>query len=170
MVYGMIEGERRNTLVMNTHGNNHPANISLSVRDTAWLAGWLEGEGSFMYHGKKNVQVYFSCTDKDIMDRLAKLMKYTGNIHARMKKEGWKMSYSFCITGNKAVRVMELIRPYMGERRGEKIDELLWYRKNVLYNYDAVAARWNDPRERSKQSILMKKIWEDKKKHPKKAA
>ena len=93
-----------------------------------WLAGLLEGEGSFMPpspSAPKLVRINITMTDKDVIEQVAKLVgvKY---IHKRTPtNENWKPSYRITILGTRAVNLMVLLRALMGERRKQQIDKAL---------------------------------------------
>lgn len=101
--------------------------------DAAWLAGLLEGEGSFFVYGVGQtdgtrpcacVQVHM--TDQDIIARAADLMDAQSTTVRRAKgKPHWKQTYQARVAGARAERVMRSVRPFMGDRRGAKIDEIL---------------------------------------------
>lgn len=94
------------------------------LKDIAWLAGLLEGEGSFGHIGNC-LTVQLTMTDRDIVERAGKLCGYT-NITERKRREAHhKTQYGWQVSGAKAERVMRLILPFMGERRSQKIKELL---------------------------------------------
>ncbi len=65
-------------------------------------------------------------TDKDILDRIASIVGY-GNVRTEKLASGnHKTIYVWDIGGiDKVVPVLEAVRPYMGIRRGKKIDEML---------------------------------------------
>jgi len=76
-------------------------------------------------------------TDKDIIDRVAKIMdnRTPTFTHTPKKKEkGWKPLYTFTIRGKAAVLWTNLMMTYLGKRRIEKIEliyenidtELIW--------------------------------------------
>jgi len=105
--------------------------------ETIWLAAMLEGEGSFCRTGvhkerrvNNSVRVNFASTDKDIAEKVARIMgvqckkKLSLSRQHRMAK-GDKMEYDAYATGENAVQVMRRVLLYMGQRRTEKINELL---------------------------------------------
>ena len=100
--------------------------MSLPVRDIAWFAGLLEGEGCFF-----NIQrayaprISLGMTDRDVVEKAAALV---GNPsvyrrvtqHPKHKDQWW-----FMLTGHRAVGVMFTIYPFMGVRRRAKIREVV---------------------------------------------
>ena len=100
----------------------------MTDQELGWLAGVLEGEGCFTTTGKRRpyVAVYFVSTDKDVTERVAGLMdcskvqtlKHTSDVSR-------KPQYRCVVQGKKARAVMESVLPLMGQRRSERINELL---------------------------------------------
>lgn len=103
-----------------------------SDTDIAWLAGLLEGEGHFSCHNKgdghlrKSIGIQLKMTDEDVVLRAAALLG------ARAHENNWARDnrdhqtvWRCAVSGAKAERIMRLVRPYMGQRRGAKIDEIL---------------------------------------------
>jgi hypothetical protein len=69
-------------------------------------------------------------TDRDVIVRAAELMEI-GCVQPMRKPGGanhkphYKTAYSIKVTGKRALVLMRQLRPWMGERRGARIDELL---------------------------------------------
>ena len=101
----------------------------LTEIEIAWLAGLLEGEGSFHFTmvGKcPNNRIQLSMTDKDIMERVAKMFFTTFSTlppQGLMRKD--KNYYRVYICGANSRAVMRAIRPFMGQRRKKEIDKQL---------------------------------------------
>lgn len=91
--------------------------------DLLWLAGLLEGEGSFDAHKGRYARVRLGMTDRDIVTRAATVMgsRVRLALHALPDKASWHTE----ITGTTAVEIMREILPYMGARRSQKIAEVL---------------------------------------------
>lgn len=101
-----------------------------------WLAGWLEGEGSFYFIDVNNdnnksprVCVTGFSVDKDSIEKVAALMGasiYFHKAHVRKNtdyvcKGGWRAH----LEGQKAVDLMTVLLPLMGKRRSEQIKAAL---------------------------------------------
>lgn len=103
--------------------------LPMSEADIAWLAGLLEGEGSFFMAGDDVYQyptIVVSMTDLDVIERVARLFGvsvYPQKLDKRYPNG--KRAYRTQTTGHKAARLMELLLPWMGDRRAAKIKELL---------------------------------------------
>ena len=102
----------------------------ISSQDIAWLAGFLEGEGTFDMHvwAKKPHQRYpkirAASTDKDVLVRMCQL---TGRSiwGPYMQKLSQKPYWATAVTGKDVVGWMMTLYPFMGERRRGKIHEIL---------------------------------------------
>lgn len=120
--------------------------------ELAWISGIWEGEGCWEYkkardrYNGKNGKTYIQraemrmsiqMSDEDVVNRVAKIMdnRSVTFTHVPSKKaKGWKPLYTFSIRGKAAVLWTNLMKPYLGERRTEKIEmiyenidtELIW--------------------------------------------
>ncbi len=92
-------------------------------RDVYWLAGLLEGEGSFLApvpSAPNRPIISLQMTDLDIMDRVAVFFN-TKVYRSKKQKEHHKQSYFLHIRGKKAVEWMKKLFPLMGKRRQSQI-------------------------------------------------
>lgn len=103
-----------------------------SSEEIAWLAGILDGEGSFLLNrsivgGKVYLypKIIVGMTDLDVIERVADL--FGTSVYEPPKMKDRKRLWRATIQGAGAVELMRLLRPWMSERRGEKIDELVAY-------------------------------------------
>lgn len=101
-----------------------------SSAEVAWLAGILEGEGSFLYSrsrtGGKDYfypKIVVGMTDRDVIARVAAL--FGTSVYAIPVRPDRKPAFRAQINGTKAATWMVLLRPWMGQRRMAKIDEIL---------------------------------------------
>ena len=92
-----------------------------------WLAGLLEGEGSFLFPtpsapGRPVIQL--AMTDEDVVARVAALfsVRYHG---WQRRNSNAKLSYQVLLRGGRAVDYMQRLRPLMGQRRQQQIDQAL---------------------------------------------
>ena len=92
-----------------------------------WLAGLLEGEGWFglkLVGGRRYPQIILEMTDEDVVLRAATLME--GKMKRRSPREnGWSDLFQIRVNGPKARSIMRQLEPFMGKRRGEKINTVL---------------------------------------------
>ena len=96
--------------------------------DYSWLAGLLEGEGSFQKGppsepGKP--RVVLSMGDEDIVRRAAVILSVKSVHRYEFANPRWKPYYRMQVSGQRAVDLMTRIRPMMGQRRRVQIDNAL---------------------------------------------
>lgn len=102
----------------------------MTEAEAAWLAGFLEGEGSFYTKNQPNRNylipiVKVNSTDKDVIERAAFLLGTSSLQFEPRRKEHWKDQWKVHIYGKRAVDIMQQILPWMGERRAAKIQEII---------------------------------------------
>jgi hypothetical protein len=93
-----------------------------------WLAGILEGEGSFMKPSPSTPRlprVSVQMTDEDVIARVATLIGNKYQTCIDVKNPTYKPLHSVKTVGKKAVDLMRLLRPLMGIRRQKQIDAAL---------------------------------------------
>ena len=106
------------------------------AQDLAWVAGIVEGEGSFgvaKYADRKNLVASFQLemSDHDVMKKASEILglKLRGPYQRkRQKKDGsnCKLTWQIKTVVAETVReICNLLYPYMGERRRSKIREVL---------------------------------------------
>jgi hypothetical protein len=92
--------------------------------DLQWLAGLLEGEGTFLaapLSRPRSPSIQFWMTDRDVVERAAAMLD-SAVMPVAARREGWKTIYAVRISGQRAVLWMKRLRPLMGQRRREQID------------------------------------------------
>lgn len=91
--------------------------------DLVWLAGLLEGEGTFDLHKGKYPRVRLAMVDRDVVGRAASLMdtKLRLSLHRAPAQPTWHSE----VSGVRAAEIMREVLPYMGTRRSGKIAEVL---------------------------------------------
>jgi hypothetical protein len=100
---------------------------SLSSEELHWVAGMLEGEGTFMTGPPSNPRapiLAIHMTDEDVMARLGRIFDRKVQV-IRPRRVRWQTSYFVRVQGADAVRWMTLLRPLMGARRRTQIDRAL---------------------------------------------
>lgn len=103
--------------------------VERTAMDIAWAAGLFEGEGCMSTGprkpGGRGVQVRLGMTDRDVVERFARVMD-VGNIHRREDARGWKPVHTWVLyEAAEVIRVIEMLMPYFGERRGAKALEVI---------------------------------------------
>ncbi len=104
--------------------------IGHSVHELCWLAGWLEGEGSFLApppSDPRRPRVAGESRDEDVIGEVARLIGVTPTRRTdpRGLEKGWSPLFKALRRGSRAVILMHAIKPLMGERRQAQIDRAL---------------------------------------------
>jgi hypothetical protein len=93
----------------------------------AWLAGLLEGEGSFMICDRtrsvSSPKIVVSMTDRDVIEHVANL--FGRAVYTMPTRQGYKQQWRVQVDGFAAASWMARLRSFMGDRRTAKIDEVL---------------------------------------------
>jgi hypothetical protein len=99
----------------------------LPTHDLHWLAGLLEGEGSFMAGPPSNPRmpiISITMNDVDVMTRVGRI--FGRKVQAiRPRRVRWQTTYQLRVAGAGAVALMTSLRPLMGTRRQGQIDRAL---------------------------------------------
>jgi len=96
-----------------------------------WLAGLLEGEGSFCKgppSAPNSPRISISMTDRDVLEKVAQLFEVSicqVGKRKRQKHPHWKPAFAVLIHGHKAMWWMLKLRPLLGSRRQGQIDRAL---------------------------------------------
>jgi hypothetical protein len=105
-----------------------------SVRDIAWLAGLLEGEGCFSKRGNCiTIQLYMA--DRDVVERAARLLGALSVGVRDYTNSKWKTCYYCTVSGPPAAAWMMTLYGLMGTRRQARIRELLVIFKKAKTQY-----------------------------------
>jgi hypothetical protein len=89
-----------------------------------WLAGLIEGEGSFMKappSRPNEPRLEIEMKDKDIIERVGALLGAKMQTRIRKTFDPPKTIYRVRLGGKRAVALMTRLKPYMGTRRQEQI-------------------------------------------------
>ena len=135
--------------------------LDLTEPQIAWIAGLLEGEGYFgidrrsskRYANSKTPASPFikiAMVDEDIIARLSNYLDKPYYLPTRLTNKG-KQVYQLHIGERKKVLwLLQRIRPYLGERRGAKVDECL----SLLSEWE----EWVEKGGRSEQASYANKM------------
>jgi len=102
--------------------DNTPAILG-TREDALWLAGLLEGEGTFDAHRGKYPRIRVGMTDRDVVGRAATLMG--SSIRLTLKPKPMSPTWHAELSGDKAAAIMRELLPFMGTRRSGRIAEVL---------------------------------------------
>lgn len=95
--------------------------------DLAWLAGLLEGEGSFKRGAPSSPRlpvISVTMTDEDVVARVAALWGVR-HLTVRPRRDHWAVSYATQLRGADAVAWMRALRPFLGARRKAQADRAM---------------------------------------------
>jgi hypothetical protein len=95
--------------------------------DRAWIAGLLEGEGSFIANRGAQLSypvIKVEMCEREVIERGAQLLD-TRVWVVPPRTQGWRPTYVAQIGGHRAAEWMRALRPYMGLRRTAAIDVAL---------------------------------------------
>ena len=100
-------------------GKGSPASV-------VWLAGLLEGEGTFLAVGSNKrgyrPRLQLKMTDRDVVQHAASILRYKNKIYTgQPTNKDWKRWFLLAIEGDQAVLWMLRLLPLMGKRRRKQI-------------------------------------------------
>jgi hypothetical protein len=99
------------------------AGTGLSWKELYWLAGWLEGEGSFVRpppSSPRSPRVAGGTSDRDVAEEVARLLRVRPSL-VRKRRDHWSEHWRFMLRGGRAITLMQAIKPTMGKRRQGQI-------------------------------------------------
>jgi hypothetical protein len=94
----------------------------ISRDELYWLAGWLEGEGSFVAPPPSNPRhprIAAMCCDLDVMEEVGRLLNVTPS--RRPGRNGWSPTWHVTKVGSRAIELARAIQPMMSHRRSVQI-------------------------------------------------
>ena len=108
----------------------------LSPQSLHWLAGLLEGEGSFLKPSPSSPTrpaISIEMTDKDVIERVSRLLGAGIYVVPTARRNSvWKPSYRVILRSNRAVQLMLQLKPLMGRRRQQQIEAAIAARNAAL--------------------------------------
>jgi hypothetical protein len=102
--------------------------------ETAWLAGFLEGEGYFAINYQPNAKnprllyerIAITSTDRDVLEHVKELIGSGGIVGPlRVRKSTHTPTHQYMATGSFARNAMMKILPLMHKRRADRIRRVL---------------------------------------------
>jgi hypothetical protein len=100
-----------------------PRAILGSRDDVIWLAGLLEGEGTFDAHRGKYPRIRLAMTDRDVVGRAASLMGC--RIRLSLKRAPAASTWHAELSGPRAAAIMAELLPYLGTRRSGRMADVI---------------------------------------------
>jgi hypothetical protein len=114
-----------------TDGSELNWEAAVTEARVAWLAGVLEGEGSFVtarFDRYSYPRVQMTMCDRSVLERAMTVMPRS-RIYAvsdeRAAEHGWSEAWMVVVNGRAAAAVMRSVLPWMGLRRTRAIDRSL---------------------------------------------
>jgi hypothetical protein len=123
----------------------------MDTKQIAWMAGLIEGEGTFSINGGsvyitkrgehkkyKTPQIQIAMSDRDVVERVARTWKKTlrGPYDKGLGLSGLpnKPSWYTSVCGSRAIGWMMTLYPFLGERRREKVRDVVaeWRASDVV--------------------------------------
>lgn len=120
--------------------------MALEMKDLYWLAGILEGEGSFCFveprpghNGRPTVQIHM--IDRDIIDRVGTL--FGANVSTRKRRGSMRTdAHQVFLSGGKAIAWMMTLYTLMGLRRQRQIRTCIFHWKKLPSNFLDRRSAW----------------------------
>ena len=117
-----------------------------SRENLAWLAGLLEGEGSFQFRNGRSLRIQVAMTDEDVVRR-AHQVTGGGNVSGPYVRGEYKPQWLFTVTRSlDAYALMVALLPWMGARRRRDMTRLIsewtqWQQVGRVEAYRQIAAK-----------------------------
>lgn len=135
----------------------------MDIETRAWLAGLLEGEGSFCKpspSSKGASCISLQMTDEDIVSRVSDIF---GVKYHKVKKTKTHFKQSFIVTkrGFGAIQLMKMLKPLMGLRRQQQIEEAIkasTVRQKKIVKSNQIKEVWFLSQSGLTQSQIAKKL------------
>lgn len=100
----------------------------ISVKEIAWVAGILEGEGSFGLTNKRKAPcIWLGMSDADVIERVRSIVDKSLSITIikNSRKPTYKDQYRITLNGSRAIGWMFTIYQFMSIRRKARIRECI---------------------------------------------
>ena len=100
--------------------------------EIAYAAGLFEGEGCITFSGKrpnhpgKGARLQLAMSDHDVVERFAAIVGAGTVLVKTSTPAHQKRQWVWCVVKySEVVRIGEMLRPWMGQRRSQRLDEVL---------------------------------------------
>lgn len=112
------------------------------LAELAWVAGLLEGEGSFSVK-RRGLVIHCNMTDQDVLLRLQSIVGgFVTGPHPPRALGSKPMFYWNLSSRGVVVELIRLLRPWMCKRRAQAIDRMLeWHLAHPLFRQRKDAAQ-----------------------------
>lgn len=95
-----------------------------NLKDLYWLAGILEGEGSFT-NESNSPRIQLKMTDRDVVHAARMMINPNAELSVARFDNEYKTAYILIIQGNLAIQWMMTLYPLMYSRRKERIRSII---------------------------------------------
>lgn len=107
-----------------------PPRRKATIREIAWAAGVLEGEGYFSSIVQSNSprrepRVGLHMCDLDVVEQVAKIFGYSRPFRKDPAPRSHKTVYRVEWVGSRAIGIMMTVYQFMGQRRRQRIREVI---------------------------------------------
>jgi Helix-turn-helix domain of resolvase len=95
----------------------------MSSAELHWLAGWLEGEGSFQAPPPSKPacpRISAQARDRDVVAEAGRLLQVKSTFE-KARRQHWSPIWRVLLQGRRAIAMMLTLEPLMGKRRREQI-------------------------------------------------
>lgn len=104
--------------------------IQLTHKELYWLAGLLEGDGSFEWAREKGATISkprltLKMTNEEVVRKVAKMLGYQCSEKEYPERPNWNKAFLVRLKGTKTAALMRTLAPLLGERRQQQIRKLL---------------------------------------------
>lgn len=108
----------------------------IQVKDIAWLAGIVEGEGCISFSSTPKIVIKMK--DEDIIKRVASILRINRSIISGKQEPHWSTTYAVAIYGTPAIEWLFTLYTFLGIRRRQKALEVinLWKARTEKFNKD----------------------------------
>lgn len=97
----------------------------MNINELNWIAGLLEGEGSFIFLNGRRARISCGMTDLDVLEKLQTICGGSICKQRYKRKEYYKDVWVWYLESFKAVELMKDLKPLMGSRRQQKIQDVV---------------------------------------------
>ena len=111
--------------------------MSISTRDLYWTAGFLDGDGSFLFSKARNLTVQAVQVQRWPLDKLQRMFGGSISIHPYPDRPNWQSVHRWTLSTTKAAGLMMTLYPLMTVYRKGQIKKALdgWKIKETPHQY-----------------------------------
>jgi hypothetical protein len=118
----------------------------IKMNDIHYIAGFLDGEATFVFSSGGSPRIQVTSTDLDLIENCKAKMGLDNNLYMVTKyAENHKQAYGFSVNGRDAIMWMMTLYPLLCIRRKEKIKDIIRQWKNMSYNNYAEYCKLGHP-------------------------